>query len=378
MIAQETEQNIVLSAWVITLLLGILMLAIKRPHECEHPHYHQGKVTCAVVLILFGIEILFQWIMRVTGIANAILSVSVYLFTFCTTSLLLTVGFCTMMTPKFMDKKQKGITTGILVCFALLLIINYFLPVKMWQAYGIITCSTVLLLITCISIYKCVIIYRKSIKSLRTFYSDLVENIMRWMPGVGAGLLLYHISAPFICFAPRWVGIYQVSLGMILFIYTFICITNFSLNYNTVAHAMTNQPVPVDDSELLNVQTDEHSAQESSMNGVLKKVMQDKEQRWLERGGYHSPGITIEQAARDMGTNRSYLSRYLNEVRQLSFYEWIALMRIREAELLLVRDHNASIEQIGTQVGFTSASTFSRTFKKLVGMTPHQWRMKHT
>ena len=110
------------------------------------------------------------------------------------------------------------------------------------------------------------------------------------------------------------------------------------------------------------------------MSDSLQDVMKDKEQRWLERGGYRTPGITIEQAAREMGTNRSYLSKYLNEVCHVTFYEWVAQMRINEAKSLLLSERDLSIERISSMVGFSSPSTFSSAFKKIVGESPKMWR----
>lgn len=363
MISQEIEYNIVLLGWVIALLLGVLMLAMKSPSGPAHTYYERGKNTCAMALILFGVEILFQWILRITATHNPILSVSCYLLTFCAATLLFATGFCTIMSPGVMTDKQKRMNVIVLIVYCILLLVNYLLPHWNWQVTGLIVCSSLLLIITCIAIVKCIVVYKRAIHNLRTYYSDLVENIMRWMPGVGAGILLFHVSAPFVCFCPRWVSIYQVALGIIMFIYTFICITNFSHHYSTVANAANDQQESAVDGQM------------NSLSESLKKVLQDKEQRWCERGGYRTPGLTIDQAARDMNTNRSYLSRYLNEVRHMTFYTWVAQMRIQEAQTLLSTDHDASIEQIAMKVGFTTASTFSSTFKKVVGMTPYQWRI---
>ena len=76
-----------------------------------------------------------------------------------------------------------------------------------------------------------------------------------------------------------------------------------------------------------------------------------------------------------MGTNRSYLSRYLNEVKNVTFYEWVSLMRIQEAQQLMAASGTSmTMEQIAARVGFSSYSTFSSTFKKIVGISPNRWR----
>ena len=229
-----------------------------------------------------------------------------------------------------------------------------------------------LFVLVCGCIYKSIVIYRRTIDGLRTYYSDVVENLMRWMPGVGFGLMLFLLSAPIICFSSRWVGIYQLALGIIMMIYTFVSIINFSFHYNKVALAITTPPSEQDDTVTDNVDIEE--VMHTTLSESLREVMFEKAQRWIEHGGYRTPGITIEQVARDMGTNRNYLSRYLTEVCQVSFYEWVAQMRIEEAQSLMRTKPSLSIEQIASRVGFTSPSTFSSTFKKIVGIAPNKWR----
>ena len=378
MIPQIVENTIVLLGWVIPFVLGIILLVIKSPSHHGNKYYESGKNTCAMALLLFALEIFFQWMLRITSTSNLILSASFYLLTFTITTILFSASFCTMLAPDRLDKRQKAIAYSIPVAYLILLAVNYFMPSRRLQFIGLTICCGLLLMVMCVAIYKCISIYKAAITNLRKYYSDVVEDVMRWIPGVGVGILLFHISAPIICLCPRWVGVYQVALGIIMFIYTFICIINFSFRYTTVANVLDIEKGDDDiapdepDQEATPSTEPQHTA--SSMSQSLLEVMQDKEKRWHEKGGYRTPGITIDQAAREMGTNRSYLSRYLNESRNMTFYEWVADMRIQEAKALLLNDRNASIEQIATQVGFTSHSTFSSTFKKMLGTSPNAWR----
>ena len=381
MFSDSVEVNIVMVGWLVAILLGLFLLLIKTPRNNAYIHYNLGKVTYGVAFLLFGFEILFQWLMHIFQIADPILSVSVYLFVFCAASLLLAMGYCAMMSPDLVSRRQRNIALVTLSIYSIILISNYFLPVWKWRVRGLLVCCVILFLITCIGIYTTVVVYRKTISNLRKYYSDVVEDIIRWMPGVWVGVVLFLISAPFIVWLPRWYGLCQVSLGIIMFIYTFICIMNFSTNYGSVAAAwdVLEQPDGEEDVEMMSqeaIDSESRMASEnrSTLSDTLKEVIREKEERWRERGGYRTSGITIDQAAREMGTNRSYLSRYLNEVRQMTFYEWVAQLRIEEAQSLMLSHPSDSIEQISTRVGFSSHSTFSSTFKKMVGMSPYRWR----
>ena len=369
------EYNLVLIGWVVALLLGIALLVIKVPETAGHTSYSRGKKTGAIAILLFGAEIFFQWLIRFyLAIADPMLSVSAYLFTFFVANLLFTGGFCSMMAPMLYTRRQRIIAICLAAFYLFLLIAVYFLPGRRLQSYGILLCCGLLFLLACACIYKCIIIYRRAINDLRTYYSDVVENLMRWMPGVGFGILIFMLSAPITCLCPRWIGINQLALGIIMMIYTFVCVINFSLNYNKVAVAIT--PGDHEDNANLpeNADNEDTMSSTTSLNDSLRDILHEKAQRWIERGGYRTPGITIEHVARDMGTNRSYLSRYLNELRHVNFYEWVAQLRIEEAQSLMRTHPSMLIEQIASRVGFTSASTFSSTFKKIVGITPNKWR----
>lgn len=370
------EYNLVLIGWVVALLLGIALLVIKVPETAGHTAYSRGKKTGAIAILLFGAEIFFQWLIRFyLAIADPMLSVSAYLFTFFVANLLFTGGFCSMMAPILYTRRQRIIAICLAAFYLFLLIAVYFLPGRRLQSYGILLCCGLLFLLACACIYKCIIIYRRAINDLRTYYSDVVENLMRWMPGVGFGIMIFMLSAPITCLCPRWIGINQLALGIIMMIYAFVCVINFSLNYNKVAVAITPGELGGNDANLPeNADNEDTMSSTTSLNDSLRDILHEKTQRWIERGGYRTPGITIEHVARDMGTNRSYLSRYLNELRHVNFYEWVAQLRIEEAQSLMRTHPSMLIEQIASRVGFTSASTFSSTFKKIVGITPNKWR----
>ena len=369
------EYNLVLIGWVVGILLGLVLLFVRLPNSKVHVTYRKAKNTCALTLLLLGLEILFQWLIRFYfKLDNPALSVSVYLFSFCVATLIFAAGFCTMLAPNYMDKKQRIILTSTLITYGIYLLINNFVDNRRMQSIGILIACAILFIITCVSMFKCVVIYRHAIHELKTYYSDVVENLIRWMPGVGAGIMLLLLAAPITCLCPRWVGVYQLALGIVLFIYIFIYTIEFSFSYNTVAVAIHQQTEP---GESQDPGDDTMKEGATTLSVSLQEVIQGKEARWREQGGYRTAGLTIEQAARAMGTNRSYLSRYLNEVRHMTFYEWIAQIRIDEAQSIMLHDSESSIEQIASRVGFSSVSTFSSTFKKVVGESPVKWRNSH-
>lgn len=100
--------------------------------------------------------------------------------------------------------------------------------------------------------------------------------------------------------------------------------------------------------------------------------------RWLENSkAYLDPNLELNIAARELGTNRSYLSQSINS-QGVSFTNIINSYRIREA-LAILEDpynekHNLPLKDLATEVGFNSKSVFFNTFRKETGMTPSQFK----
>lgn len=92
---------------------------------------------------------------------------------------------------------------------------------------------------------------------------------------------------------------------------------------------------------------------------------------------YLNPLLTLRDVASAIGTNRTYLSEYLNRELKTNFYDYINSYRIREAEKLLLDDREAKTEDVAQRCGFNSLSTFLRSFEKAKGTTPAKFRVSH-
>lgn len=58
-------------------------------------------------------------------------------------------------------------------------------------------------------------------------------------------------------------------------------------------------------------------------------------------------------------------------------WEYLTVLRMNSAQLLLTRRHSYSIGEIGSKCGYDDNVHFSRVFKKYTGMTPTQYRRSH-
>lgn len=89
---------------------------------------------------------------------------------------------------------------------------------------------------------------------------------------------------------------------------------------------------------------------------------------------YLNKNLTLADLAQAMNTNRTYVSNYLSQVRQQTFYDYINELRIERISIPMLKEHpEYTLEYIATKSGFASISTFRRAFLKLTGHTPRQF-----
>lgn len=83
--------------------------------------------------------------------------------------------------------------------------------------------------------------------------------------------------------------------------------------------------------------------------------------------------LTIEDVARQIGISRSYFSHLFKDYTQTTFVDYLTKERIRKAETLFLGPKMKLID-IAYECGFSSSSSFNRTFKKIKGMSPKDFR----
>lgn len=118
------------------------------------------------------------------------------------------------------------------------------------------------------------------------------------------------------------------------------------------------------------------------MHGSHKKDRQNTAQSYVQKSieyisANYSYPITIEDIASHVGLSRSHLFRSFEAVLQQSPKEYLTEFRIRQACYLL-KSTNLSVTAIANSVGFDNSLYFSKTFHREKGMSPTDYRKKHT
>lgn len=93
----------------------------------------------------------------------------------------------------------------------------------------------------------------------------------------------------------------------------------------------------------------------------------------IQQNWYKENGITLNQIAQLLGTNRTELSYAINQFERKNFNTYINSLRIEEAKKLM-KESNIPISEICIQLGYSDPANFSRRFKEQEGISPLAWR----
>jgi len=91
---------------------------------------------------------------------------------------------------------------------------------------------------------------------------------------------------------------------------------------------------------------------------------------------YLNPDLNIWEVASLLGTNRTYLSGFINKTYNVNFSAFVNRYRVEEAKIVLAREEmdKYSLEVIGEKCGFGSYNNFIRVFREFEQMTPGRFR----
>jgi AraC family transcriptional regulator len=87
-------------------------------------------------------------------------------------------------------------------------------------------------------------------------------------------------------------------------------------------------------------------------------------------------GVRLGELARACDLSVSHFARSFKVSFGVTCHRWLTELRVKRAEELLAQTELALMD-VATQSGFADQAAFTRTFRRVVGMPPGQWRREH-
>ena len=101
----------------------------------------------------------------------------------------------------------------------------------------------------------------------------------------------------------------------------------------------------------------------------LYKKLKDFE----ENKGFNESGLTIEQLADNFGSNKSYLSQYINDTKGVNFSKYLSTLRINYITQLIYDNPKylrLKVQGLAEECGIGSRQNFSDLFQEINGIRP--------
>lgn len=106
-----------------------------------------------------------------------------------------------------------------------------------------------------------------------------------------------------------------------------------------------------------------------------KTVLQNLDRLFEQDKIYQEPTYGRAELARELRVGEAYLSRLVNIYHGKTIPQILNEYRVKDAQRLL-KETDASVQNIFEESGFNSITTFNRVFKDLAGEAPNQYRAR--
>lgn len=206
--------------------------------------------------------------------------------------------------------------------------------------------------------------YRYFRLMIDNYYSDDLAARLRWIAisfygALGIGVFAL-ITVQYMTLSLR---VAFVLAALCVYLHFAIRLLNYQWQFSQVEAAME-------------VDLSEKSPKENIVPPIYRDL-EEKVGRWEIDRGYTVHGVTINNLALSLGTNRSYLSSYINRVRGCTFRDWINALRIDYAKHLMLENPSMLITEVAERTGFSDKSNFINRFSTIEGISPAVWRKEH-
>lgn len=364
---QECFEVIALCVASIYLTICICIGFFKAPKDELYRPYRQSKRMLTAALASMAIN-LIMWRILTTGdwskfnYGIAILDVVLFYFE----ELMMCYSFCHILNNSFLTRRRitKDVTH---ILVATVLVLLPLIPgLQHFTQYFFLAA----LIIMVVNISELAFLFRKQYKlngeMLDNYFSNDMHYLVRWTSRSITLLIISWFFAVVTLFTNVYVNLVFQAYMVTLNFYIAINFTNFCTKYGDIARAYL--PAGEDPEDII------IKPKETDSQTIEVQTLEHRINTWMEAKEYVGSQFTIDELATKLGTNKGYLSFFINEHFGTNFSVWVSGLRINEAKQLMTANPDRKMEDIAYTVGFSSPSYFSKVFASHEGMSPTVWR----
>lgn len=115
------------------------------------------------------------------------------------------------------------------------------------------------------------------------------------------------------------------------------------------------------------------AGQLAELQGVRQHAATIKDMRKYMESHYANANLSLDYLSEQFHLNPKYLSKLFKEETGRKFVDYLIDIRMEQAKRLLL-ESGLSVQEVAEGVGYTSAISFSRVFRKIYGLSPSEFR----
>ncbi len=253
--------------------------------------------------------------------------------------------------------------------------VHYFISVHLYN-------TIILVQVIVVTIWAAIRLVRYK-NRLGNFFSNLEGKSLNHARAVLVGLFIFLLLSLIAVAKGRYqLSHYPTFISILLVLAAGVI---YYLNYHVSNTEYTADNLAIDlaraDQEASELGIEESSEENSSLfkDGENKQRIPPQIHTHLtrlinEEQIYLQKNLRIDDLVRLTYSNRTYISRLINEKYQCNFSDYINRKRVEYAQDLMRKHPNMSQEQIADNSGFQNASSFSRIFKQHSGINFREYQ----
>ncbi|MFI3262866.1 MAG: AraC family transcriptional regulator [Rikenellaceae bacterium] len=364
-------KNMLFASSVVMYAYGVFSFLTISPKGKEYYNYRVAREIFGAYMIFVATCLLGHWHFDLRQ-QNPLLATSLCLLYFTPGSMIFAIIFSSLIQSDYPFRKRLKEAALCTLCLVILLTVNYLFIPEGAQHIALIAAAILYIITATILIVRFYRLYRETLRKAENYYSDNINKLFKWIPITIYVTLLLAFAIYILSFITN-VSIIPLFLLMGILIYTsiFISLQNHMMNIAKIKMILLtseHENIALSSTEQLYSDTIEMKCRDS-------KAVKKKLDKWIENKGFTQQGLTLDDLATELNTNRTYLSSYINECYNLTFRAWITSQRIEYSKKLL-QDEDLLSASIAVMIGY-SPNAFIKTFTKAEGMTPTQWRSEN-
>ncbi len=359
---------IVQSAGTIYWTIAVLLIFLKVPLTEAYLPYRKSKYFLAATYFIMGVNI-FIWLGFFSGNwvhrNPYVMCLDVCLFYLA--AIFFGCSFCNLLDSHYLTPRRIVKDLFLWLGTSLLLIVSQVEGLPVWGRWTFIILSLLLFLEVIVKyIYRFHKLYAHKKQLLDDYFPEDMQRFMSWLKKSLYFTLLYAVFAMLTVYLGIGFNFAFQAYAIIGNLYIAISFVNYAAQYGRIVLA---EEKPAEEKA-----TEDDGLDRNDEMDNYEQLFGKRLEQWVDEKKYLVPQFTIDELAGDLGTNKLYMSRYINQKYNANFSSWVTSLRIEEAKKFMLMHPNIKQEEVALHSGFSSSSYFSKVFSRVEGMTPVRWR----